>query len=50
MVVAQGFCLVAMSRGYSLAEVVWASHSGGFSCCRAQAPGPLASAVMALGS
>ena len=29
------FYLVAMSRGHSC--VAWASHCGGFSCCRAQA-------------
>ena len=33
------FSLVVRNRGFSLAVAVWASHCGGFSCCRAQAPG-----------
>ena len=31
-----GFSLVEVSRGYS-SYSVWASHCGGFSCCRARA-------------
>ena len=33
------FSLVVASRGFSLAVGVWASHRGGSSCRRAQAPG-----------
>ena len=40
-----GLSLVAVSGGYSS----WASHCGGFSCCRAQALGVQASVVVARG-
>ena len=33
----QGLSLVAASRGHSRVVVCWASHFGGFSCCRALA-------------
>ena len=36
-----GISLVAASRGCSIICRVWASHCGGFSCCRAQALGQM---------
>ena len=43
-----GFPLVAVSGSYSSLGV-WASHCGGFSCCRAWALGVRASVVVACG-
>ena len=44
-----GLSLVAASGGSTLCCSVWASHCGGFSCCRAQALGTRASVVVARG-
>ena len=46
-VATRGLSLVAASRA-TLRCGAWASHCGGFSCCRARALGVLASVVVAL--
>ena len=43
-VTVRGLSLVVESRAPSLV-VVWASHCSGFSCCRAQALGPMGSVI-----
>jgi len=48
LVAARGLFLVVASEGRSLL-LVWTSHRGGFSCCRAQAVGAWASVVATQG-
>ena len=48
-VAVRGLSLAAVSRGYSPGMVHGASHCGGFSCCRAWAPGCMGSVFVACG-